>query len=463
MPHAVNRRGFIQAAGAGLAGAALTGRASGGIVHRRAPDARNVIFMVSDGMSTGTLTLADSLRRAETGRPSAWVALFSDRAARRSICTTHAADSMVTDSAASASAWSIGLKVNNGAINFTPDGAQPEPILVTARRAGLATGLVTTTRITHATPAGFVANVPSRGMERPIAAQTLERGIDVILGGGAKHFPDDLLAQHPQYTLARTAQDLTNALASAPADAPLLGLFADDHIPYVLDREPTVPSLADMTRAALPRLARAAGGFIVQVEGGRVDHAAHANDAGSLLREQLDFDDALAVALEFTLARTDTLLVVTTDHGTANPGLTLYDQPGNDGFERLARAARSFEWLSGRIAAAGGWHTARPTLAALVAEMTGGIELNPADLEWLDHAVGANQRNDGFWARSRDANCALGSVLANHYGVSFLSPNHTSDMVEVTAIGPGAERLAPVIDNTNLHALLLASLRIATP
>lgn len=463
MDSRIPRRRFVQAAGAAIAGTALSGtdrlaraQQPATLSSRRDRPARNIIFMVSDGMSTGTLTLADDVHRARTGRPSNWVSLFSDPSTRRAMCRTHAADSLVTDSAAAASTWGIGRKVNNGAVNYTPEGEQPTPILVTAKANGLATGLVTTTRVTHATPAGFVANVPERGLEDGIAEQILARKVDVVLGGGAKHFPPELLEQHPEYALARTREHLS----AAPADGPLLGLFDDSHVPYVLGRPETVPTLPAMTRAALDRLART-DGFIVQIEGGRVDHAAHANDAGSLVAEQLEFDEALGVALGFVLGRSDTLLIVTTDHGNANPGLTLYGQAGNDGLAHLAGARYGFDWFWDNVNQRGGWNDAKPEVPALIAEMTGGFELPEADLEWLDRRFARRERADGFHPRWRDGNCVLGSVLANYYGVSFLSPNHTSDMVETTAIGPGAERLAPVIENTDLHGLLLAS--IASP
>ncbi|MEZ6317971.1 MAG: alkaline phosphatase [Phycisphaerales bacterium] len=461
------RRGFLQVTGIGLAGAALStpacasltrhnghARAAGG---SNAPRAKNVIFMVSDGMSTGTLTLADMMIHHRAGKRSNWVNLWSAPGVRRAMCTTSSADSLVTDSSAAGSTWGCGEHINNGAVNFTPDQRQPEPILVTARDAGKATGLVTTARVTHATPASFIANIPDRGLEGGIAEQILERRVDVALGGGAKHFPADLLAQYPDVAVARTANDL----AAAPKTGRLLGIFDSSHVPYVLDRGPEVPSLPTMARAALDRLDAHADGFVLQIEGGRVDHAAHANDAGALVTEQIEFDEAIAVALDFARDRDDTLVIITTDHGNANPGLTLYGKGGNEGFERLGRARHSFDWFWDRVNADHAFDTDSARLGEIIAEMTGGIELNAPDLEWLRSSVKDHARVDGFWARSNAATCTLASLLANHYGVSFLSPNHTCDMVEVTALGPGAERLAPAIDNIDLHGLMLDAMAIA--
>ena len=411
--------------------------------------------MVSDGMSQGTLTLADMARRTREGRASHWVSLWEREGAARAMCRTHALDSLVTDSAAAGSAWGCGLHVNNGSINTTPDGRTPTPLLVHARAQGKATGLVSTTRITHATPASFIANAPSREREGEIARQILDRGVDVALGGGANRFDREDLAGRERLEVVRGASELRNA----ERDGALLGLFADSHMSYELDRGDDEPSLRDMTRAALARLDRAPGGFVLQIEGGRVDHAAHANDAASLVADQLAFDDALADVIEYVDARDDTLLIVTTDHGNANPGLTVYGEAGEKGMERLAGARQSFEWIERQLAGAGSRREMMSVLPLLVYQATG-IELSDSDRAWLHRHLVERERADGF-VEVRGLGPALGGVLANTLGVAFLSPNHTADYVEVTAIGPGSERLAPVIDNIDLHRLVVESLDLA--
>lgn len=455
----VGRRRFMLGAGA-LAGAAALGR-SPTTAPARAPRtlrnargaARNAIFMVADGMSAGTLTLADTLCRARHGRPSHWVSLWNQPGVRRASAATYSADSYVTDSAAGASAWSIGERVNNGALNITPDGRSPAPILVRAKAAGKATGLVTTTRVTHATPAAFAANVPRRGLEREIAAQILERGVDVVLGGGRVHFPDDLLAQHPDRRVVRTRGEL---LAHPnDADAPLLGLFAREHMSYSLDRTDAEPTLAEMTRAALAALDRHADGFVLQIEGGRVDQGAHENDAAAMLNDQLAFDEAIAAVLDFVSRRDDTLVILTSDHGTANPGLTFYGRDAAERFDRLAGVTRSFEWISAESRKAGTAEARVEAIPALVTAATG-VELSPDDVAILRRAA-LGERVDPFLP-ANGRNPLLGSLLANHLGVSFVSPNHTSDFVEVTALGPGAETLPGAIENIDLHALLVRAL-----
>lgn len=450
--HSLSRRTFLRASGLAVAAAAAPAgvvtasslSTSSGRTSRRAP--RNVIFMAADGMSTGTLTLGSMVLREIHGERSAWLDLLATPGARRALATTHSADAWVTDSAAGGCAWGIGAHINNGVINYTPDGGTLSPIGVRAKAHGLSLGLVTTTTVTHATPASFIANVPDRGMEGAIGEQIMERGVDVCFGGGARYFPEELLAAHPGVTNHQTLPDLSTAAAGSRH----LGLFSDSHVPYGLDRDDSIPSLGAMTSTALGHLAKNPEGFLLQVEGGRVDHAAHANDAGSLVVEQIEYERALRAAVEFTLGRDDTLLITTSDHGNANPGLTSYAKKTDGALARLTGATQSFEGMWPELQEAG----ANNTLGELVARVSGGFEMSAEDLAFLRTGIVDRARTDAYLGRSRSRACLLGSMLANYHGVAFVSPNHTADMVEVAAIGPGAELLEPVIDNTDLHTIM---------
>ncbi|HMO24987.1 MAG TPA: alkaline phosphatase [Tepidisphaeraceae bacterium] len=451
----LDRRGFLGLAAAATTTGLMLGTVPTGFArsprsgtHARA---KNVIFLVSGGASTGTITLADILTRRQKNRLSHWVNLFNRPGTRRSLQATHAANSTVTDSAAAASAWGCGLKVDNGGLNFLRDGKTPEPILTTARHAGLSTGLVTTTRLTHATPAGFVCNIRSRQMEDAIARQMMSRHVDVLLGGGEKFCTPTLQAQYDDLVVARTTDELAPALVG---DKRVLGVFSRDHLNYSIERIPSEPTLGQMTRAALDRLSRNPDGFLLQVEAGRVDHAAHNNDAAALVSDQLEFDDAIAVAFDFAIRRDDTLLIVTTDHGNANPGLTLYADDGEAGLDRLTAATHSAEWIRGighRVARSGGDDQAA-LLPALVSEAYG-IDLKPIERE-LFARLFRKERVMPF--RNLDTLYGvLGAVMANYYGVNFISGNHTADHVETTLWGPGADLLGPVCDNTDLYKLMI--------
>lgn len=482
-PAALDRRGFMLAAGAVGASLVVPGRAVARArpAHRGRPGrARNVIFMVADGMSYGTLGLAESLIRQRTGRSSNWAGLMLRDDVSRSLVDTRAANSMVTDSAAAATAWAIGELVDNGRIGLTPDGRMPTPILMHARQAGRAIGLVTTTRITHATPAGFICNVPTtRDDENGIAEQMIARAPDVMLGGGSRFVSDGLLAAAGfNGTLVRTGSELA-AIDPAAAIWPIVGLFAHSHMSYEIDRlnAPSgadEPSLAAMTRVALATLGRAPGGFAVQIEGGRVDHGAHANDAGATIFDQVAFDEAIGVAWEFVQDRDDTLLIVTSDHSTANPGLTEYGGRGNRGFELVHGFRHSFEWIDEqlgtgmtlesndspqrRAAAARSASFADIPAQRLreVVQAAAGIAITDDEIAML-HRWKRGEMVDPFMTNNvRYA--PLSAVLANHTGIAFLSPNHTADPVEFTAWGPGSELVPGVMAINHAHSLMVHAL-----
>lgn len=460
----VGRRGFLR-------GAAAMGLAAGvpAVLARAAQDAgekrqeyayppgraKNVIFMVSDGMSMGTLTLGDLFVRHRTGKAGAWTTLWSGRGVRRATMRTQSLDSVVTDSAAAGSAWGSGVHINNGSINVRPDGTQLLPIGIHAQQRGKALGVVTTTRVTHATPASFYANSPRRDYEGLIAQQLMARGLAVALGGGERFFPGSLLGQHPNVQVVRTKQELQ----SAKKDGRLLGLFDQSHMPFAVERSATLPDLSEMTLAALERLQSEANGFVLQIEGGRVDHAAHNNDATALVHDQAEFDRCVGTVLAWLDARgkDDTLLVVTTDHANANPGLTVYGKNGAEGLARLWQSRRSFDWIAEELTPIKNVMARCDLLPKLVREATG-YELQATDVEMLK-GVMSESRVMPF-AEMNKWPCVLGGVLANHFGVHFISGNHAADYVEVTAKGPGSEAIGGLIDNIDLHGVMVSAMAL---
>ncbi|MBS0191123.1 MAG: alkaline phosphatase [Phycisphaerales bacterium] len=471
----LDRRGFLGLSlgtGAGLAAAGAFSPAFARAAVDRSAEragsgrATNVIFMVSDGMSFGTLSLAEIVRRVRDGKSTSWTGMWAMPGVRRSVMRTASADSLVTDSSAGSSAWGCGEHINNDAVNFTPDKKTPVPILVQASQNGKKTGLVTTTRVTHATPAGFIANCPSRNYEGIIAEQIIARGVDVCLGGGAKYFPEKLLAGARDTAVLRTVADFENFRARPPESGRVLGIFEQSHLLYECDRGKADPALWELASAALQRLSRGSDGFVLQIEGGRVDHAAHANDAGSLVGEQLAFDRTLGAVLEWMNGRDDTLLIVTTDHGNANPGLTLYGPESYRGIERLCKVRHSFEWLFEKLELKLSYDdpvdaskSAGDERAATLIEEATGVSLTKAEVHAFTESLKGHD-TEHFAPMSR-ASSVLGSCLANYLGVGFISPNHTSDFVEVTAIGPGSDLIGPFIDNIELHGVMTRALDLA--
>lgn len=460
------RRSFLKGAGvAGLASTMMAGNAAASsVVRGPKPRAKNLIFLVVDGMCNGTLALAHHWKLRNYKQQLNWMQLYDRKDLRRSFQETASNSSPVTDSAAAASAWGCGQRVNNGSINTDPDGHPLTPIFARAKQAGKRTGLVTTCRISHATPAGFVANVPNRDMEKKILEQYLSREVDLLLGGGAKHFvrtsEDGTVTDYFKkfeeagYGIARDLDQLNQLPVNG---RPLLGFFSDSHIPYAIDRMndnslAAVPGLKDMFKAALKHLDGSEEGFVLQVEGGRVDHAGHANDPGAILHEQLEFDDCIPLALEYIEKHPDTLLIVTTDHGTGGCQLDGHGRRYSDSgpaLERMNQFRYSFEWLENRFRATGQFNALPFTLAT-------GITATAEQEAEIQAAI--NDPHTSYLT-SKIARI-FADELTSISATGWSSNNHTSENVELLGFGPGSEQLPAFIRNYELfdvmtHALLI--------
>ena len=240
---------------------------------------------------------------------------------------TEASNARVTDSAAGATAYAAGVRTFNGAIGVGPDSTPVETVLELAESRRMATGLVATSTLTHATPASFAAHVPSRSYHMEIAEGIAEHDIEVLLGGGLRFFdpatrPDsvDLLGRITRNAAYVTTPDQFYALRPDTIRK-LVGLFADNNPGAAGSRE---PSLADLTGAALDVLAQNPRGFFLMVEGSQIDWRAHDNaPITAVIAEVLDFDLAIRQALQFQQQRrANTLILVVADHETG--GLALH-------------------------------------------------------------------------------------------------------------------------------------------
>ncbi len=431
----------------------------------RSGKAKNIIFLVSDGMSQGTLSMADQLLQLRDNRQSHWMQMYGKYSVGRGLMDMSPANGLVTDSAAASSSWGCGQRVRNGRINMDADDRPLEPILHIAKRNGLRTGVVTTATVTHATPAGFAGNVARRGDQRTLARQYHERGYDVMLGGGTNFFRPSERHDHPDM-LAAFAKDgyklMTDrdALASRKkGEQKLLGLFQGDNLPFEVDRlndeslMSSVPSLAEMSSVALAALSESGDGFLVQIEGARVDHAAHNNDISGLLYDQIAFDDAVKVALDFYESNPDTMVIVTTDHGNSNPGLLLGRSSPENSIGRLLDFKGSCSQL-GYLFRRNASHSIDEIREA-IAEVTGiGISNNQAQ-HIVDHRNGDWRIPNG---QLNTGSGVLGVILGNYTNIGWMGRTHTSDYVEVSAIGPGKELIQPFVRNTDMFGVMCQAL-----
>jgi alkaline phosphatase len=325
---------------------------------------RNMIFMVSDGMGPTSLSLTRSYRQYTTGLPIDDILVLDQHLIGSS--RTRSTSSLITDSAAGATAFSCGFKSYNGAISVLPDHSPCGTVLEAAKRAGYMTGLVVTTRITDATPACFAAHANRREYEDLIAEQMvghypLGRVVDLMIGGGRCHFlpnttdgscrADDkdvvAMAKNNGFNYINNRKDFDN-LGKGEVKLPLLALLAETDIPYEIDRahvNGVYPSEVEMAKLALKALSTATKGsdkgFFVMIEGSRIDHAGHGNDPAAQVHEVLAHDEAFAAVLDF-LDKDDTegVLVSTSDHETG--GLATARQ--------LTQAYPHYYWFPGVLA-----------------------------------------------------------------------------------------------------------------
>jgi alkaline phosphatase len=456
------RREILRLGVAGATGLALTKLAPAQRRQRSAGRVKNIIFMVSDGMSAGVPSLADEFGKVVRGKGSFWYQLLQSPDATLGFFDMASLNSLVTDSASASSAWGSGSRIFNGQINVLPDGTRLTPIAQIVKQAGKKVGLVTTTRITHATPAGFAAVQPRRDDEDDIAPQYLNV-VDVLMGGGLRHFAPN--RRKDGKDLIKTFQDAgytywnmrDQAIGSARPEK-VLGLFYDSHLPHTVDHihsdelKRTVPTLAEMTRKALEILGDAPNGFLLQVEGGRVDHAAHANDAAGIMWDQLAFDDAIEVAYEFAAKRNDTLLIITSDHGNSNPGLNGMGgeyEASNKAMAMLQHAKCSFEELPNKLRNAGSADEVRDILKAQL-----GIEINGEEANALAGAIKGNL--PPIWNRQhRNLQGLMGQILSNYNGYGWVGTSHTADYTWITALGPGREEFHGLVRNTDAFYKML--------
>lgn len=462
----VSRKDFLKqsmAASAAFAGAGLFTNSCATKEIENPGDAKNIIFMVTDGMSHGTLALADMVKHRQFGERSNWLKLYdSDRKFHRGVMDMASLDSPVTDSAAAASSWGCGNRVNNRSVCMGPDGEAYPPILEVMKQTGKKTGMVTTARITHATPAGFAANMDHRDKEDQIAEQYLERQYDLLMGGGSRHFDPDQREDgknvhqaysENNYEVVHNKQDMTNA----PLNKRLLGTFSEAHMPYATDRasseelRKTVPNLAEMTETAIDRLSGHSDGFILQVEGGRIDHGAHDNDAAALIYDQIDFDEAIKVALDFCDGRDDTLLIITTDHGNANPGLNGAGEDYSETaerFDRIQQFRQTNSWVLSELDHNSSVKEIRDRMVYAT-----NLDIKKEHAEMMQQALREELVTPYYLKNELEA--VMGSILANYLSINFIGTNHTGDYVELAAMGPGIESLDYFTRNTELFDLMV--------
>lgn len=416
----------------------------------------NVILLIPDGFGPASATMARDYLRTYRG-----VETLALDSLQRGAVRTFSADSRVTDSAAGATAYATGHKTYNGAIAVDTLKQPLATVLQAAEQQGMSTGLVATSRITHATPASFSAHVKNRWMENEIAAQQIARDIDVILGGGQRHFlpqSADGSKRKDDRNLVEEAQrdgyrfvDTRDALMAID-DGPVLGLFSMSHMNYEIDRDPAAqPSLAEMTQKAIDLVSQNENGYFLMVEGSRIDHAGHSNDAAAHLHDILAYDEAVATALKAARVDGNTLVISVSDHETG--GLSLGRDVDGEGV---------YAWHPEVVHAVSASHgvirdSIKAARAALPASATEADSARVA-ADAFTHFTGIGDFSDeemkAFEKRGYALNFVLSDVVERRAVIGWTTRGHTAVDVSLYAYGPGANHFTGNIDNTRVGQLL---------
>lgn len=469
----MKRRGFFKIGGLAALGSTFinpietfAGEHNENILEFTHKKAKNIIFLVSDGMSQGTLNISNLYSERILGVTTNWIQLYLDNKVSRGLMDMASASSIVTDSAAASSSWGGGKRVKNGSLNIDTNGDQVMPIWQKFKAVGKKAGCVTTVPITHATPAGFTVSVKSRNSQDLIAEEYLQLGYDVLLGGGQQYFDGKVRKdgknlyqsfKEKGYHVAVNKSDLNTVKKGQK----LLGVFDYDALPYQVDRLQSkdamdkIPSLAEMTQIAIDQMKDHSEGFVLQVESGKVDWAAHANDIAGLLNEQLQFDEAIKTAMEFAEADGNTLVVITTDHGNANPGM-IYGKNVDKGLESLASYKATNETILNHI---NNSHT--PSQIQHIIEGYIGLQLSKEEADIIhSYYNGLRKGDDGLYNYKQLPFQAFADIQKKYNSVGWISNDHSSDYVEVAMYGPGSHLHKPFMKNTDMHYLLLQAAEV---
>ena len=345
------------------------------------------------------------------------------------------------------------------------NGEEYLPIWQKFKKAGKMAGCVTTVPITHATPAGFCVASKSRNSQESIAEMYLNLKFDIMMGGGNNYFSSENrkdkrdLYQEFSNSGFHVVKNRAEMLA-CDNSKPILGVFYNDGLPYSKDRESskelteTIPTLAEMTQKAIDKMKDHPKGFVLQVEAGKVDWAAHGNDIAGLIYDQAAHDEAVKVAIDFAEKDKNTLVIITTDHGNANPGI-IYGKEANANFDSIQNYKQTNDWILNGI----GKETT-------IAQATERIEyatkmaLKEDEAQQILSYYTNIKLEEGLYNPKHLPFKVLAEIQKKQNSVGWISMDHSADYTELAMFGPGSDLLIPFIKNTDLHYLMLEAAEV---
>ena len=420
-----------------------------------------VFYMIGDGMSTAQRQITEYYQQEQKNDPNYHLVINSMPIA--GIITTQSTSSLVTDSAAAGTALATGVKTDNGVIALTPDGKKLNTLLEGAQKKGKATGLITTTRLTHATPATFVAKNKNRNAENEIADDYVDSGVDFLAGGGYRNFTTGEGSKRKDghnlvndfknngYKTFIGEKSTQSFLSYKPKEnEQVFALFSKSHLPYAIDRvEGKTPSLSQMTQKGIELLSKDKDGFFLMVEGGRIDHAAHANDVAGVIGDTIAFDKAVQDALAFYKKHPkETLIVVVGDHETGGMGLGM----GKQYFMNLDKVASFKESIDDKLQRVyTGDHAAFYEHIAKEFALTDLTADERASIEKAMKFVDSGKKDTAkLWGGYNPVAMAVAHITSKRVGIYWTSYAHTATQLPVSAIGVDAADFGGFGDNTDV-------------
>ena len=281
------------------------------------------------------------------------------------------------------------------------------------------------------------------------------------MGGGNENFAADKREdgrdlysefENKNYQVFKTRKELLDYEGSNK----ILGVFSDEALPYAIDRthdsnlKENTPSLAEMAKQAVQHLSKSNDeGFVLQIEGGKVDWAAHANDAAALLYDQIAFDEAIKEVMDFAEKDRETLVIITTDHGNANPGL-IKGKYVDQNFSNLQHFTHTNAWLLEEIKKKANSFS---SIREMVASVNGDQTITEEEAKVLLNYYQKN--NGGLYNTGNLPYGPLSEMQKKYTSIGWISMDHSGDYVELAAYGPGSDQLKPFVKNYELHDFML--------
>ncbi|MBU2883877.1 alkaline phosphatase [Psychrosphaera sp. B3R10] len=414
----------------------------------------NIIYLIGDGMGSPHTTAYRYYKANAQGKvrgdKSKIPSTEFDKHLVGMASTYPADDTLVTDSAAGATALATGFKSYNGAIGVTPDQQSQLTLLERAKQLGMATGVVATAQINHATPASFIAHIDHRKKYDEIADQYISSTsnsvlndtivTDVMLGGGTKYFDRESRKLVKEFTQQGFQYIDSMSDLDSLKKLPVLGLFSEEGMPFAIDSEQP-NRLTAMSKAALRLVENAPKGFFLMLEGSQVDWCSHGNDIACAMAEMTDFEATLKLAVDFAKQNGNTTVVVTADHSTG--GLTL----GRDGkYVWQAELVHKIKISSGHF-------------SSLVKE---GQSIKDVWEKYIDLPLEKDELAKLVKASESEKQYALSNAIskltAKKTGTGWTTGGHTGEDVQVFAFGPHKDMFVGFQDNTDIAKKLFSLL-----